>query len=200
MRSGEYYDARKADTSWFFVGYRDRETIQKQLVAAVIRDERKLTSGMVGVQYLYHALSAAGRADLAYKMITETEPGYRTWFRHGATTLWERWEGEDDGSHNHHMFAGVIAWFYRSLLGIMPSADAPGFEKIELCPSFLEELGFVKGHVATVRGRIEAAWQYENDGFRYTVTLPKGVTAHFHGKPLTAGKNEFFIPKKEIGK
>lgn len=173
--------------------YRDRETIARQLVCAVERDELCLTSGMVGVQYLYHALANAGRADLAYKMITETEPGYKTWFRHGATTLWERWAGEEDGSHNHHMFAGIISWFYRSLLGIAPSVEAPGFARIELSPCFLKELGFVGGYEDTVRGRIEAAWRYENGGFRYTVTIPDGIEATFRGKTLSIGKNEFFI-------
>ena len=173
--------------------YRDRETIQKQLVAAVERDELRLTSGMVGVQYLYHALSECGRADLAYRMITETEPGYRTWWKHGATTLWERWEGEEDGSHNHHMFAGVISWFYRSLLGIEPKESAPAFREIELCPRFVRALGSVSGHMETVRGRIEAAWRFEENGVRYTVTLPEGMEATFRGKKLRVGKNEFFI-------
>ncbi len=178
--------------------YRDREIIRSQLVAAVKRDELRLTSGMVGVQYLYHALSDAGRPDLAYKMITETEPGYKTWFRHGATTLWERWEGEEDVSHNHHMFAGIISWFYRSLLGITPSADASGFERIELRPCFIKEAGFVKGHMETVRGRIEAAWRCESDGFRYTVILPEGITASFRGQTLSAGKHEFFVSERDI--
>jgi alpha-L-rhamnosidase len=173
--------------------YRDRETIQKQLVAAVERDELRLTSGMVGVQYLYHALSECGRADLAYRMITETEPGYRTWWKHGATTLWERWEGEEDGSHNHHMFAGVISWFYRSLLGIEPKESAPAFREIELCPRFIRALGSVSGHMETVRGRIEAAWRFEENGVRYTVTLPEGMEATFRGEKLRVGKNEFFI-------
>ena len=173
--------------------YRDREVIKKQLVAAVERDELRLTSGMVGVQYLYHALSECGRADLAFRMITETEPGYRTWYNHGATTLWERWEGENDGSHNHHMFAGVISWFYRSLLGIEPTADAPGFARIELKPRFIRALGHASGHTQTVRGRIDAAWRYEENGIRYTVTLPEGIEATFRGERLQAGKNEFWI-------
>lgn len=177
--------------------YRDKEVIKKQLVAAVERDALRLTSGMVGVQYLYHALSECGRADLAYRMITETEPGYRTWYNHGATTLWERWEGENDGSHNHHMFAGVISWFYRSLLGIEPIEDAPGFTRIELKPRFVRALGSVSGHAETVRGRIDAAWRYEENGIRYTVTVPEGMEATFRGKRLQSGKNEFLIPIQE---
>ncbi len=173
--------------------YRDRTVIERQLMDAVERDNLQLTSGMVGVQYLYHALADAGRADLAYRMITETEPGYRTWFRHGATTLWERWAGEDDGSHNHHMFAGIIAWFYRSLLGIAPLADAPGFAKIDLRPCFIGELDHVKGYTDTVRGRIEAEWCRDGDGFRYIVTVPDTIEATFGGQALCAGENVFRI-------
>ena len=173
--------------------YRDRKVLAEQLIAVIERDQCVLTSGMVGVQYLYDALAHCGRADLAYRMITESEPGYRTWFAHGATTLWERWAGEDDGSHNHHMFAGVIAWFYKYLLGIAPTENAPAFESIELKPYFLKELGFVRGSVQTVKGEIHVEWHTQNDGFRYTVTLPEGIRATFRDQLLSAGKNEFFI-------
>lgn len=175
--------------------YRNRQVLADQLVFAVERDECVLTCGMVGVQYLYDALLICDRADLAYRMITESEPGYRTWYRHGATTLWERWAGEDDGSHNHHMFSGVIAWFYKALLGIAPCEDAPAFEKLSLSPCFLPSLGFVRGSMQTVKGLIEAEWTCESDGFRYTVTVPDGISATFRGQALKVGKNEFFVKK-----
>ena len=58
---------------------------------------------------------------------------------------------------------------------------------------FVASLGYVKGRMDTVRGRIEAEWTYRDGGFEYTVTLPKGVSASFDGQPLKAGKNIFFI-------
>jgi alpha-L-rhamnosidase len=163
----------------------------------VERDELSLTSGMVGVQYLYHALSACGRGDLAYKMITETEPGYKTWFKHGATTLWERWAGENDESHNHHMFAGIIGWFYRSLLGIEPTEEHAGFTQIDLHPIFLTDLGHVKGSMDTVRGTIEAGWSYQNGNFHYIVTIPEGIEVTFRGNTLKTGENKFVISESE---
>jgi alpha-L-rhamnosidase len=126
-------------------------------------------------------------------MITESDPGYRTWFKNGASTLWERWEGEDDGSHNHHMFAGVIAWFYKALLGIEPREDAPAFERIDLNPCFLPSLDFVRGATQTARGDICAEWTKEDGGFRYTVRISKGIHATFRGQTLSAGINEFFV-------
>ena len=173
------------------------ERISEQLVEVVLRDKLSLTCGMVGVQYLYEALTAAKRSDLAFKMITESEPGYKTWFKDGATTLWERWDGADDGSHNHHMFSGVIAWFYKSLLGISPKEEAPGFEQIELKPNFIKEIGYVSGHMITVRGEISASWHYENGVFSYNVVIPEGVNAYFEGRRLTAGENKFIVEEKK---
>ena len=172
-------------------------TVARQLVEVVTRDELKLTCGMVGVQYLYSALTKAGRADLAYKMITESEPGYKTWYEAGATTLWERWNGKDAGSHNHHMFSGVIAWFYKALLGIAPTEEHPAFDTVELTPCFLKEVGFVRGSVQTVKGRIGIEWKFDGGKFIYTVDLPPSIKAHFKGNRLVPGENRFVIESED---
>ena len=175
----------------------DRRTLADQLISVLYRDNFKLTCGMVGIQYLYDALSHSGRADIAYRLITESEPGYKTWLENGATTLWERWDGKDSGSHNHHMFSGVIAWFYKSLLGLAPAEQHPAFDYIELDPCFIKELGFVRGSMDSVRGRIQAEWVYENGRYIYTVDIPAGVKASFRGKALSAGKNKWIIEEAE---
>lgn len=175
-------------------GLYDRRTvIAKQLIKIVIKDDYTLTCGMVGVQYVYRALTEAGRADIAYRLITESEPGYKTWLNNGATTLWERWDGVNVESHNHHMYSGVTAWFFRSLLGIAPKETRPAFEEIELCPRFIEAAGYVRGSMKTIRGTISAEWRFENGGFTYKVVIPKGVSATFRGKVLTTGENTFFV-------
>lgn len=178
--------------------YRDRQIIASQLAEAVVRDGFRLTSGMVGIQYLWDALTACGHPEYAYKIITESEPGYRSWYNAGATTLWECWDGRDNGSHNHHMFSNVLGWFFKSLLGICPEEEYPAFTQIELKPVFLKEIGFAEGYEDTVRGRIEAEWHYENSRFRYRVSIPEGVHARFRGEELTAGVHEFTIEEKAV--
>ena len=173
--------------------YEDKQTLCDQLIERVLEDGVQLTCGMVGIQYIYDALSESGRGDIAYKLITETTPGYRSWYELGATTLWEKWDGKDSGSHNHHMFSGIIAWFYKSLLGIAPNVKNPAFERIELKPVFIKELGFVKGGFETVRGKISAEWKYEDGEFIYTVDIPEGISASFGGKEIPTGKNIFRI-------
>ena len=176
--------------------YRDKAIIAAQLAEAVVRDEFKLTSGMVGIQYLYDALSACGHPEYAYKIIAESEPGYKTWYKAGATTLWETWTGEKS-SHNHHMFSNVLGWFFKSLLGVTPVEASPGFTAVELTPAFIKEIGFVKGHEDTVRGRIEAEWFYKNGAFTYTVVIPEGIAATFRGQALSAGKHQFTIGEEK---
>ena len=173
--------------------YRDKNVIADRLIKVIHRDGMKLTSGMVGIQYLYDALTESGRADIAYKIITESEPGYKTWYDSGATTLWERFNGVGEDSHNHHMFSNIISWFYKSLLGISPSAEHPGFEEIELKPNFIKDLRFARGTMDTVRGRIEAEWKFENDKIRYTVRLPEDIRAKYNGQQLHTGDNTFII-------
>ena len=173
--------------------YRKKEILCRQLVRVVERDNIRLTAGIIGVQYLYAALGECGRADLAFRIITESEPGYKTWYEYGATTLFEKWDGVHIHSHNHHMFSSVLWWFFTSLLGIAPCEDAPAFEKVRIEPHFVKALGFARGYVDTVKGRIEAEWKAVEDGFSYTVTLPEGVVAAYRGHGLIAGKNTFLI-------
>ena len=174
----------------------DREALGKQLLSVIERDGYQLRAGMVGFQYISHALSDIGTGEIAYRLLSETEPGYKTWFERGETTLWEEWDGENNGSHNHHMYSGVISWFFRSLLGISPQEDSPSFEKIDLHPVFIASLGHASGSIDTVRGRIEAGWERSGEGFTYTVTLPDGVEAYFKGKRLSKGKNIFTVKEE----
>ena len=173
----------------------EKAPLRGQLAEIVRRDNLTNTCGMVGIQYVYDAMSESGCAEEAYRIITESDPGYKTWYDHGATTLWECWDGEDKGSHNHHMFSNVIGWFFKSLLGIVPKEEAPAFAEIELRPCFIKDVGFVKGHTVTVRGRIDAEWKYENGEFIYTVTVPEAIRASFRGKALNTGKNVFRVQK-----
>ena len=178
--------------------YRDRDALARQLADIVRRDGFRLGCGMVGTQHLYHALAQIGHAEDAYRILTESEPGYKTWFEHGATTLWECLDGTTLGSHNHHMFSGVIAWFYTALLGIAPNEEYPAFEEVYLKPCFVRALGHAEGSFQTVRGRIGAAWICTDGGYRYTVSVPDGIKAFFRGERLSTGEHTFFVPNEEV--
>ncbi len=173
--------------------YTEKAVIFDQMAKTVEKTNCTLTSGMVGVQYLYDALGVAGRGDLAYRLITESDPGYKTWFEHGADTLWECWDGADRDSHNHHMFSNVIGQFFKTMLGIEPMLEYPAFEKIELRPQFIKEAGYAWAKIQTIRGKIELGWEYKNGRFEYTVILPEKIDASYNGQKLSPGENVFVI-------
>ncbi|MBR3879691.1 MAG: family 78 glycoside hydrolase catalytic domain [Clostridia bacterium] len=175
--------------------YTNKEALLKQIAETVERTNCTLTAGMLGVQYLYDALGEAGRGDLAYRLITESDPGYKSWYDYGADTLWECWNGRDLNSHNHHMFSNVIGWFFKTMLGIEPMPEYPGFEKITLRPQFIKDAKFAKGKFETIKGTVELGWEFKGDDVEYTVVLPEGIDATYDGKQLSAGKNTFVIKK-----
>lgn len=171
--------------------FRDKTTLCQQLIETVEHDNCQSTCGMLGTQFIYDALTESGRPDLALRMLHQSEPGYATWHRNGATTLWERWDGLHTDSHNHHMYSCVIGWFFKSLLGITPTQCG---NIIELTPHPLPELGFCEGHVQLREGTVYLRWQIEGERAVYTVRAPAGVRIAFQGRLLLDGMNIFDIP------
>jgi alpha-L-rhamnosidase len=110
-------------------------------VAAVEAADWHLTTGFVGVGYLLPVLSAHGFSDVAYRVLAQqTLPSWRYMLDHGATTIWERWDGwsADRGfqsawmnSFNHYSLGSVAEWLYRwcagssALAGRCPAAGSP---------------------------------------------------------------------------
>ena len=91
------------------------------------------------------------------------------------------------------MYSGVIGWFFKCLLGIAPNETHPGFEKIDLHPSFIPDAGSVWGKFRTPHGAMELGWEYKDGRIEYDVVLPRGITATYNGVALNEGKNKFII-------
>ena len=79
-----------------------REAVLKNIVADV--GQKGLTAGDVGYRYLLRALADAGRSDVIYSMVNQSEkPGYGMMLAKGATSLLEAWDGERSSSQDHFM-------------------------------------------------------------------------------------------------
>ena len=133
-------------------------------------------TGILGTRYILDTLTKYGRADLAYKLVTQTTyPGWGYMIKEGATTLWERWEymaGGGMNSHNHIMFGSLDAWFYRVLAGIDQDASADGFRKITVKPHILSDLSYVSASVNTIRGSVSSSWRKEANALVLDLTIP----------------------------
>jgi alpha-L-rhamnosidase len=166
----------------------DRPRAAARLVEDIARHDGHLTTGFLGLPYLLPVLSDAGYDDVAYHLLLNTS--YPSWgypIQHGATTIWERWDGwtaergfQDPGmnSFNHYAFGAVGEWLYRYAAGIDADPDAPGFAHVRIQPRVTPRLEWVEARYASCRGPIAVNWRWANPTLvTVTVELPPNTTA-----------------------
>lgn len=89
----------------------------EELVKLIVHNDYHLACGILGMKFIFAALSETGHADVLYKMVTHPQyPSYAYWINQGMTTLCESWDMKE--SCNHHMYSEVDNWFYRYIGGI----------------------------------------------------------------------------------
>jgi alpha-L-rhamnosidase len=67
----------------------------KRLADNVASIQYSSTTGFLGTPYLCHVLSRFGYDSVAYKLLLqETYPSWLYPVKMGATTIWERWDGQ----------------------------------------------------------------------------------------------------------
>ena len=168
------------------------EAIRPRLIAdlkeKLLEEDLHLTTGFVGTPYLCHVLSENGLNDLAYTLLlNEDYPGWLYAVKMGATTVWERWNSvlpdgsiSDTGmnSLNHYAYGSIAEWMYRSMCGINPVEEAPGFRKIKLAPKPDGRLAFARANLDSASGRIESSWELSKEGFlSFRFTIPFNTIA-----------------------
>ena len=163
-------------------GQKDR--VRKTVTDMVaIKNDGHLSCGLIGIQWLMRTLTDNGRADLAYRVATNTTyPGWGYMVGNGATTIWELWNGNTAApsmnSYNHVMMLGdLLIWYYENLGGIKSSSEYPGFKKITMKPEMIEGLNFVNASYNSKYGLIKSEWKKENQNFTWNITVPVNTTA-----------------------
>jgi len=143
-----------------------------------------LTTGFLGSAYVLPVLSDAGYDSVAFRLLAQRSfPSWLYEVDHGATTVWERWNGDhgDPGmnSYSHYAFGAVGEWLYRYLAGIDEDRDAVAFGAIAIRPRWTPGLDSVSATYRSVRGVIASAWRRRRDGsVVVAVTIPANTTAH----------------------
>ncbi|MCL2639748.1 MAG: hypothetical protein FWD53_02780, partial [Phycisphaerales bacterium] len=126
----------------------------------------------------------------AYELLMQKDwPSWLYSVTHGATTIWERWDGwtHDKGfqspsmnSFNHYAYGAVGDWLYQVVAGIDIDPLNPGYQHIILRPRPLANgpLTWAKAGLDTIRGRIESGWKLAKNGqLRYEVLIPANTVA-----------------------
>ena len=142
-----------------------------------------LSTGVVGVQWIMRTLTENGRADLAWKLASNTSyPSWGYMVENGATTIWELWNGNtaapNMNSYNHVMMLGdLIIWFYENLAGIKSSEVSRGFKQIDMKPELVEGMDNVSANYESPYGKIVSNWKKNGKKFEWNITIPVNSTA-----------------------
>lgn len=198
-----------------------RDQAALRLVNNIKSYDNHLTTGFLGTPYLCHVLSRFGHMDMAYTLLLqETYPSWLYPVKMGATTIWERWNGEKPdhtfetpnmNSFNHYAYGAIGDWMYRVIAGIDTREDAPGYRHIIIRPRPGGSLTQATGTLLTYYGNIKSSWQWQNGQLALDVEIPANTTATVYipvkgnnavlesGKPVTDQKDIRFISSdKEV--
>lgn len=158
------------------------------LVALIEKNGYRIGTGFPGTPYILFALADNGRADVAFKMLLNTEcPSWLYEVKAGATTVWERWDGldkdgvcriDDDGtsgmiSFNHYGFGSVGDFLYRRIAGIEPIAA--GYKTFRIAPVVGGGITYVNAGMQTPYGKICADWNISDGVFMLKIKVPFGT-------------------------
>jgi alpha-L-rhamnosidase len=152
-----------------------------------VRERKHLTTGFLGTPYLCHVLSRYGHLDVAYYLLNHEE--YPSWLypvKQGATTIWERWDGQKpDGtfqdvgmnSFNHYAYGAIGEWMYRVMAGIEIDDATPGYKHILLQPQPGGGFTSVKASHDTPYGKVSSAWTRQGGRFELALEIPPNTRA-----------------------
>ena len=146
-----------------------------------------LSTGFVGVSYLLPMLTKYGYLDVAYQLLNQdTFPSWLFSVKHGATTIWERWDGwtpekgfQDPSmnSFNHYSLGSCGQWMYGTIAGIDFDPAHPGYSHLLIHPRPGGGLTSCKASYNSIHGPIETEWHLENGTYKLKVTIPPNTTA-----------------------
>jgi alpha-L-rhamnosidase len=162
-----------------------RSVAAQRLVARLESNHWRLGTGFLGTPYLLSALTDTGHADVAYRLLLNTDyPSWGYLIEHGATTMWERWNGDQMrgdpsmNSYNHYAYGAVADWIYRYAAGIDTLATDPGFHTIFLHPNFDKRLGRLDFSYESAYGTIRSEWSISGNIATWNLIIPANATGH----------------------
>ncbi|HEY8185428.1 MAG TPA: glycoside hydrolase family 78 protein, partial [Pyrinomonadaceae bacterium] len=184
-------------------------SVAAERLARDVRTRGHLTTGFLGTPYICHVLSRYGHLDEAYLLLNREQ--YPSWLypvNQGATTIWERWDGQKpDGSFqdpemnsfNHYAYGAIGDWMYQVMAGIEVDPQAPGYKHALIQPQPGGGLTQVRASHSTLYGKVTSAWELKRDQFEISVEIPPNTRATVRlpkaqlekvtesGKPLAIG-------------
>jgi alpha-L-rhamnosidase len=176
------------------------EGLRKQAAERLDQDIKSygnhLTTGFLGTPYLCHVLTRYGYDSTAFKLLMqETYPSWLYPVKMGATTIWERWDGQKpDGtfqtatmnSFNHYAYGAIGDWMYRVVAGIDTDESGPGYKRIVIKPHMGGGLTDVNAGLQTYYGTVRSHWSVQGRQLQLDVEIPANTEAVIYMPAVSA--------------
>lgn len=152
-----------------------RRIVEAALLREIQAHKGRLSTGFVSTPYLLDVLADLD-AEACWRLATSHE--FPSWYSmtkgSNNDVMKETWAG---GMALMPSLGGSIArWCYRSLGGIRPDPAGPGFKKVIIKPTVVNDLEWVKCNHDSPYGRITSNWHKHKGRLTMDVTLPPGTT------------------------
>jgi len=163
-----------------------KDDVVRQVVESVmVGSGGHVGCGVIGISWLLRGLSDNGFADVAYLLATQkTYPSWGYMTEHGATTIWELWNGNTAdpamNSGNHVMLLGdLLTWCYQYLGGIRQKDGAQtAYKHIVLKPRFeIQDCFDADVQYGSPYGQIVSRWKKNLQHLDWHVEIPCNTTA-----------------------
>ncbi len=162
-----------------------REKSARFLVEDIKSRRNRLSTGFLGTPYLCHVLSDNGYTDVAYDLLLqESYPSWLYPIKMGATTIWERWDGQktdstfqDPGmnSFNHYAYGAIGDWMYRVSAGI--ETMGPGYKHVVIQPHPAKKLTYSKATFESSYGTVASGWERKDGKIIVRIKIPANTKA-----------------------
>lgn len=178
----------------------EAQTAADRLAELVAENGYHLNTGFLSTPFLCGVLSNYGHIDIAYKLLLQdTAPSWLYPVKHGATTIWESWDGvREDGtvhdSLNHYSYGAISGFLMGDVCGIRLNAG-----KLTIAPQPSQSLGYAEAKWDSPVGTIESKWRYKEDNVIFEITVPTNTCAEIHlpdGSTITAGAGNYVFSCK----
>jgi alpha-L-rhamnosidase len=165
------------------------DNLRQKAAAFLVQDIKSrrnhLSTGFLGTIYLAQELTNAGYTNVAYDLLLqESYPSWLYPVKMGATTIWERWDGQktdstfqDKGmnSFNHYAYGAIGDWMYRTSAGI--ETLEPGYRHLLLQPHPAAKLNYAAATFDGPYGKIASGWERKDGKIIVNVTIPANSDA-----------------------
>ena len=177
-----------------------RDAAASRLVEIIRAAGTHLGTGFLATADLLPVLSDTGHADTAYDLLFQrTSPSWLNMIDHGATTIWEDWDGIDEHgvaheSLNHYSKGAVIRFLHTHTLGLRQAPGSVAWESVVIEPVPGPSLTWARGLHESPRGTIRVEWRIEGDEIQISGDIPAATTARIvfpDGTAVTRGPGAF---------